>query len=148
MPIVPSSDMDALNFFEIHWPVWQNNAVALGVPAALAQLIKNNTMTARGAFTTKQNALAAARAATLTWQSAMSLLRSAGSNGLAAIKATADAAPNPDTIYALAQIPPPAPATPLPAPGTPLDFSVSVLPTGALGLKWKMPGAQSGNTFY
>ncbi len=148
MPIVPTKDIEALNFYEIHGQIWQTNTVALGIPAPLSTAIKANAVAARTAYTAQQNAIAAARTATLTWQSTMDILRSSGSNGLAAIKATADAAVNPDTVYALAQIPAPSTGTPLPPPGTPVQFSCNILSSGALNLKWKMTVLQPGNTFY
>ncbi len=148
MPIVPIKDLEALDFFETRANGWLTNATALGIPNALASAIKANTVAARTAYTAQQSAIAAARAATLNWQSALQTLRSTGANGIASIKATADNAANPDAIYSLAQIPAPTPPQPLPAPGTPTNLSCSILSTGALSLKWKMPSAQPGNTFY
>lgn len=148
MPIVPANDVAALEFFESHGPQWQSNAAGLGIPGPLAASIKADAVTTRGLYQAAIDARNASKAATLAWQSSLSNLRIEGSAGIAAIKATADNNANPNSIYELAQIPPPATPAPLPAPGQPFAFTVGVLASGALSLKWKMTGTQGGNLFY
>ncbi len=146
--VVPLKDLEALQFFEDHWDIWQENAVALGIPAAVATEVKDDTIDARTKLTAQSLAKNAARSATADWNDSMSGLRSAGAAAIAAIRATADASANPNAVYSLAQIPSPATPAPLPAPGTPNTFTSAIQPSGALLLKWKMPAAQPGNTFY
>ncbi len=148
MPIVPANSVAALEFYESHGPLWQSNAAALGIPTTLAASIKADAITTRGLYQAAIDARNASKAATLEWQSALAGLRTDGSAGIAAIKAFADNAADPNAVYALAQIPAPTPPAPLPAPGQPSDFTVGVLASGALSLKWKMTGTQGGNIFY
>ncbi len=148
MAVVPNKDVEALQFFEDHWDQWQTNEVALGIPPAVAAQVKDDAIDARAKLTAQALAKNAAKSATLDWNGAMSSLRSAGATAIAAIRAKADASADPNAVYSLAQIPPPAAATPLPPPATPTTFSSEIQPTGALLIKWRMPSAQPGNTFY
>src|SRR5207253_1893528 len=64
-------------------------------------------------------------------------------------KAFAENQTNPATVYALAQIAPPAPPTPMPAPGRPTDIVVSLEPTGAVTLTWSaVEAAASSGAFF
>ncbi len=148
MPIVPTNDVAALEFYESHGPIFQSNAAALGIPGPLAAAVKADAITTRGLYQAAIDARNASKAATLAWQTGLANLRTEGSAAIAAIKAFADNAGDPNAVYALAQIPAPTPPAPLPAPGQPSDFTVNILSGGTLQLKWKMPGRQPGNTFY
>ncbi len=148
MYVVPQKDVDALQFFEDHWDVWQTNAVVLSIPAALAADVKADAIDARAKLSAQALAKNAAISATADWNSAMSLLREQGAAAIAAIRAKAIDSENPNAVYSLAQIPPPARGAPRPLPGTPSQFSSAIQPSGALLIKWKMPGVQPGNTFY
>jgi hypothetical protein len=53
------------------------------------------------------------------------------------------------TVYSLAQIPPPATPGATPPPGTPFDFRVTLEPTGSLSIVWKCdnPAGTSGTIY-
>jgi hypothetical protein len=65
------------------------------------------------------------------------------------IKAYAELQANPATVYAAAQIPPPAAPTPLPAPGKPTDFAVVLNADGSVTLSWNSSdSAASSGAFF
>lgn len=139
MPIVPHTLREAIDFCLSHATVWQNNAALLGLSAPQAASFKTATLAADAAFSAREGAAQAARAATVTQASAVAGMRTSAADTLRAIKAFAEAQANPDAVYAIAQIPPPAVPSPRPAPGQPTDFKVSLNPGGSITLKWKCP---------
>lgn len=144
MGVVPSKDLEAIQFFESHVPVWQANAVAIGLTAAMVTGLDNAAKAARGSYTAQQNAREAAKAATTALHNNVTNLRGVGGDLIKTIKAFADTTNNP-AVYATAQIPPPAPPTPLPPPGQPTGFEVQLTGSGAIFLKWKSTNSSASS---
>ncbi len=64
------------------------------------------------------------------------------------IKGFAENSADPAGVYALAQLPPPAPPAPLPAPGVPANIGVALEPSGAVTLSWDAADAAAGTGAY
>jgi hypothetical protein len=147
MPIVPAAKVDKIAFYENHTAPWSTNAVAIGTTAAAVTDLTTKTTAARAAYNAQQAAQDAAKAATLTLNSAIDAMAAAGAEIILQIRAKAATAG--DSVYALAQIPAPATPSPVGAPGTPTDFSVALDGDGAVKLKWKCANpAGSTGTLY
>jgi hypothetical protein len=139
MPLVPTRILEALQFCEAHYPVWLTNATQIGLTTATATSFKTATQAARTAYDAHQAAILAARAAGVTAANAISAMRDSAGDTVRLIRAFAETQPNPDAVYTIAQIPPPATPSPRPAPERPRDFTVALNPGGTLTLKWKCP---------
>lgn len=147
--IVPSTIRPCIDWALAHATLFQTNAAQIGLSAGQATTFKNATLGADTAYTSRETAAQAARAATLTQNTAVDALRTAAADTLRVIKAFAEASANPAAVYAIAQIPPPAAPSPRPAPGQPFDFKVTLNPSGSVTLKWKCPNpAGSTGTVY
>lgn len=72
----------------------------------------------------------------------------AGQDMIQTIRTWAESKNDPN-VYTLAQIPPPATPGVTPPPGTPFDFTVNLLQSGALELKWKCnnPSGTQGTVY-
>lgn len=139
MALVPTRILDALQFCESHYPGWLTNATQIGLTTSSATSFKTATIAARAAYDAHQAALMSARAAGVTAANAISAMRASAGDTVRLIRAFAETQANPDSVYTIAQIPPPATPSPRPAPEQPRDFTVELVPGGALTLKWKCP---------
>jgi hypothetical protein len=136
MSVVPSKQVEKIQFFETHISPWTTNAVAIGTTTTAVTDLDNKTQAARDAFTAQQAAQAAAKAATNTLNNAIIAMDIAGQGIIKQIRAKAEVTANPD-VYSLAQIPAPATPSPVGAPGTPTEFGVQLSQDGSLELSWK-----------
>lgn len=148
MSTVPRKDLETIQFFELHVPVWTGTPAAIGLTPAQVTALDTLTKAARNTYTAQQNAKNAAKAATVNFRSAIAALRNNGADLVKLIRAFAQTTNNPN-VYALAQINPPAPPTPRPAPGQPTDFTVALTTEGAISLRWKAANASpSSGAFF
>lgn len=141
MGIVPSTRLGKIEFYEGHIAPWTTNAVAVGLTVPAVTLLSTATIEAREAYDALLAARTAAKAATQNFYNKVLAMHSAPGSGadmIKTIKAFAQSTNNPN-VYTLAQIPPPAAPGVTPPPGTPTDFTVGLLGSGALELKWKCP---------
>src|SRR5262245_21612322 len=136
MSILPNALNDQIIFCEAHAPVWTAAPTTIGLTAAQCTTMTSNTSKARGSFNAAQSAREASKAATTTLHKDVTTMRDQVASLIAQIKAFAELQSNPATVYAAAQIPPPATPTPLPAPGKPTDFSVVLNSDGSVTLSW------------
>ena len=139
MSIVPPSRLGKIEFYEAHITPWTTNAVAIGLTTAQVTALDTKVKDARDAYDAQIAAHDAARAATQDFYDKVRAMHSDpgfGADMIAAIKNKAQTTNNPN-VYVLAQIPPPATPGTTPPPGTPFDFTVGLLQSGALELKWK-----------
>lgn len=150
MGVVPSRTLEAIQFCEDHYPNFLSNAANLGLTAAQATAFKNTVTGARTAFNAQQTALDAARAATLTANSAVAAMRTSAGDTIRLIRAFAETQTNPNTVYSLANIPAPAQPAPRPAPGTPDNFKVELNNDGSITLKWRCrnPAGTTGTVYH
>lgn len=152
MGVIPDTKIGQLQFCEAHNPVWAAAPTTIGLTAAQCTTFNTLTKAARTAYDAAQTAKNAYHAA-VTAQNAAIAAAVSGVGGAADlirfIKTFAENTANPNAVYSLAQIPPPAAPTPVPAPGQPTNVSVSLEPSGAVTLKWKAVNAAAGaGTFF
>lgn len=149
MPVVPTKDVDAIQYFEDHVAIWAEQGVAIGVTTPQADGVSDATAAARSAYQTQQQAKQAAKNSTVAFQAAMRIMRTRGGDLIKTVKAFAANSPEPLTIYTKAQIEPPAPPAPAPLPGQPTDFRVELQSDGAVNIKWKSTNsAASGGVYF
>jgi len=147
MTVVPNKDLDAVQFFESHVPVWAATPAAVGLTAAQVAALDTATKAARNAYTAQQNARNAAKASTSAYHTNVGAMREIGGDLIKTIKAFAATSNNPN-VYAIAQIPMPAEPAPLPPPGQPNDFDVRLTGSGAIVLSWKCANAAPSSGAY
>lgn len=149
MGIIPSTVQDQLDFFDQHQDQWQSVATSIGLTSAQATAFKTAANAARSAYNNQLAAEAAKLAATNTATTARRAARVMCAELIAVIKGYANQQANPNRVYDDAQIPAPATPTPAPAPGTPFDFTVELLQSGAITLRWKCtnPAGTSGTIY-
>ena len=134
-----------------HSAAFTANAVAIGLTVPKATAYATLLTAADKAITDADKAKAAYRAAVVSANEAVRAL-SGSSNGtgemVRTIRAFAESQANPDTVYSLAQIDPPAPRTPVAPPNPATDVNVSIdTATGALVLKWKASQPATGTVY-
>jgi hypothetical protein len=149
MSIVPTRVDELLAWANVHQDVWSSVATQIGLTAAQATAFKNAWTAASTDFNARETARAAAEAAATTSQNSIRDLRRSASDTIRFIKAFAETQDAPDTIYAKAQIPPPAAPTPVGPPGTPFDFRAALNPDGTVTFRWKCnnPAGSSGTVY-
>lgn len=148
MPIIPDKKVEQLQFCESHWPVWTANAVGIGVSLPQCNTLKTLTQAARTAFDAAQNAKQAYHAAVTAQDAALRQAVTNAADLIRVIKGFAELTGNPDAVYSLAQIPPPASPTPAQPPGKPTSIAVTLEPTGAVTLSWEAANASAGSGGY
>lgn len=145
MPVIPDKKVEQVQFCETHWPVWNANAAAIGLTSAQAGNFKTLTLAARAAYDAAQNAKAAWHAAVTNQNQAIRAATENAADLIRVIKGFAELSANPDAVYAVAQIPPPATPVPAQAPGRPNNVSVALEPSGAITLSWEAANAAAGS---
>ena len=145
MAVLPNSQIEILQFFEAHVPVWALAPTSLGLSASQVAALGALTSAARTAYNSMQSQHQAAKASTGTWYDAHDLMRNMGADLIKVIKAYAAATNNPG-VYNSAQIPAPKSPTPTPAPATPLGLAAALANDGAIELTWNASIA-NGTTF-
>lgn len=145
MAILGNSIIDNIEFCEAHAPVWAANVAGLGITQAQAAALTAATEEARVAYDSALKAREASKAATVEMKSEASQMKVVAASLLRSIKTYAEQQANPDAVYALAQIPPPAEPAPLPLPGKPTNIVVTLLSTGAVQLTWDAENAAASS---
>jgi hypothetical protein len=140
-----------LDWCTAHSSVFTANATAIGLTAAKCTAYATLLTDAVKAVDDVEQAKSKYRAAVVTAKEAMRSL-SVNLNGtgelVRTIRAFAESQANPDSVYSLAQIDPPASAAPLPAPNPATDITVGLEPmTGAIMLKWKAAQPGTGTVY-
>lgn len=137
-----------ISFYSGRQAGWNTNATAIGITTSEATALGTLVTSAQTALTAQQAAKQTAKDKTVTLHDAASALSKAGAELIQKIKAKAGQVGG-DSVYALAQIPPPSTPTPVGPPGTPYQLKVALKPGGALELKWKCNNpAGSQGTLY
>lgn len=145
MPVVPRNAQDLLVFCQSHVPVFSTNASSIGLTSAQAAAFAAATTAAQSKYDEAVAADNAKRAAVAASSAQVAALRRLAGETVNIIRAYAQNSSDPAVVYEKAQIPAPAPAAPIGPPGTPMDFTVELLQSGALKLRWKCanpPGSQ------
>jgi hypothetical protein len=147
MSRVPRSTQAAIDYFQSHLEPWENNLTAIGLTQAQLTAISSAVLDAEAAFAAVQKARLESKAATVTLNNAMETLRGTGALCLRSIVVKAEQATSPNSVYAAAQIDPPAPPEPVQPPEAPTDFVFTIETGGALGLAFKSK-TFGGRTFW
>lgn len=149
MSVLPKTNVEIIEFCEVHAPVWAANAAGLGLSTSAIAAFTAATEDARIKYDEALKARDAAKAATASSNDSIREMKSDAATLVRTIKAFAEASANPQAVYNLAQIPAPLPPAPLPLPGKPTNLSVTLLPTGAVQLSWDAENAAaSSGAFY
>jgi hypothetical protein len=146
-PTSPRSDF--LAWCQAHVAVFTDRAATIGLTPAQAARFKSVVTSATDRLSAQTEARIAAKTATSQATESFRELRDVTGETVRVIKTFAETSNNP-AVYDLAQIPPPAPPTPLPPPAQPTDVTVSVdATTGAIQLAWKAtnPRGSSGTSY-
>lgn len=148
MSIVPSTNIGSITFYEEVLPLWDTNFAEIGLLVGDVSAVTTLIEGARAAYDAQQTALAAAKLATQNANEAVRAMKALGSINISKIKTFADSSNN-DNVYTLAGLPIPAAPSTMPPPGLCTNLNVTILPTGALTLKWKCvnPVGASGTSY-
>ena len=142
---LPSERGPALDWTTERLAKWTANAAAIGVDPATVTAAASATAAATNARTAAGTARAASKSATKHYydlaDEALDLVRDI----ILEVKAHAASTDDPQ-VYVLADLSPKDPPGETPAPEAPSDVTASLLPDGALELRWKGKGPQG--TFY
>ena len=141
MSILPSRTQDLLEWFDLHSPVWADEAANIGLTPAQAAEFGTLAATARAKYIEQLDAEEAARVAANQARDAIARARRSASDLIRSIKGFAANAPAGETlsVYNAAQIPMAAPPSPVGPPGKPHDITVTLTPTtGDITLRWKV----------
>lgn len=137
MSRIPRKNNDAIDYLETRQPVWNTHLAQLGLTASAVTALGTDIEDVREKFFLQQKAKNEAKAATLEFNNAMERMRDRGAQLIKTIDTTATANANPDAVYAIAQVDPPAPDSPTAAPEAPNDFTFTIETGGALGIAFK-----------
>jgi hypothetical protein len=147
MSLVPDTTQGKLTFFQARAAGWVARADEIGATPAAAAAVADRLAAARAKYDAAYAAREAARNATAELKAAVRDLMRAGADVVKQVRAKA--AVEGDGVYSLALIPPPAAPSRIPAPGLPTGFTATLLPDGALKLRWKCPNpANAVGTVY
>ena len=147
MRLVPESNVGKIEFFTSRLDKWLANAAALGIDAAELAALEAEIHEARAAQLAQRMAQSAARSATLRRNLAIEKMSRRGAAIVQQIRAEASVAGA--GVYSLAQIPPPADASPIGPPGKPQSLKAELLSIGWLKLRWtsKNPRGSVGTIY-
>ena len=146
MGVIPDSKQAVLNWGAAHAPVWETNAVAIGLTVAEASAFTDKVDAAQTAWDSAIAARDAAKAATTTSDAAFDSLFDKASITVSTIKAFADKQANPAAVYALAQIPMPATPQPSGPPPAPTNVTCAIDNLGRVDVRWS--GSTQYSTFF
>ena len=136
VPTAPRSDF--LQWCNTHAPIFTANAAEIGLTPAQATAFSNGTGSMGSLFTEQDAARQAAMTATTAANDQFTAMKTMAGEVVKAIKAFATNSGDPNAVYALAGINPPAPPSPSAPPGQPTNLTVSLAPQdGWLSLAWK-----------
>lgn len=151
MGIVSNDRLARVTFYESHLSTWTAAATQIGLTTAAVGNLSTLTKAARAAYDAAELARNRSKAATQAFYDAVRTMHNGPGNGadmIEQIKNYASSTNNPN-VFVLANIPAPARPSTLPPPGTPFGFTVSLLQSGAVQLKWKCnnPAGTSGTLY-
>lgn len=147
MSVVPNTRPELIQFCEDRANVWSGSGIPaqIGLTAAQVSELEALAATARTVYSAATAARAASKAATTTYHNATDMLHEKVANMVKEIRTYAETTNN-QQVYALAQIPAPAPPSPIPAPGQPDQFSARILSNGAVTLTFRATTPRGGGS--
>lgn len=151
MGTIPTSPRSAfLAWCQAHYPVFVAGGANIGLLPAQALAFKNATIDLNTKQLASDAAKQAARNAVADANASEQTLRTIAGDTLRLIRAFAEASANPQAVYSLAQVPPPAQPSTAPPPGIPKNLGVRIDSTdGSIILSWTCtnPPGTSGTTY-
>lgn len=148
MARVPSKVRDFIAFCNEHDPVWQAAASDIGVSSSQLTEYKAALAAATSALNDQSAAKTGAKAATVLANDRVKNLRANTTSIIRSIVTFADQNADPNSVYAQAQIDPPAPRGPSEPPGPCTDITATLDNEGGITLKWKCVSPAGGNVVY
>ncbi len=145
MAVLPGSRLARIEWFEQRLANWAANAAAIGLNSAQVIALQQRVTAARTGYNGAQQSRNGSKASTVTFHTSEDEMADLGRDLIKTIKAFAETSNDPN-VYALAEVPPPAPPTPAGPPDAPTDLRGSINNDGAVELKWE--GTLSHRTFY
>ena len=146
--IVPESRAEAIAFLQARIAAWTANAAEIGISVEQATSLSGLILAAADAQTTQIDLTNQKEAATTAFHASADAMRDAAVALVGTIKSYAKYTNDP-SVYALAQLPPPADREPTPAPGVPFEPTIRLLGGGGveIGFKSVNPGNVFGVTY-
>jgi hypothetical protein len=138
-----------LQFFETRLEPWAERAAQIGTTEADVDALAAVAAEARAALEEQHAAQAAARAATMKFNLLLEKVAKAGAGIIQQVRVRAMTTDD-QSVYPLAQIPPPAKASPIAPPGQPTRFTFTLRQVGSLELRWacKNPRGSVGTIYH
>lgn len=147
MAVLPPSTIRMIEWFEQRIPVWTANPSAIGLTLPQVTQLMTRTAAARTAYQNAQAARNESKSKTVLLTDAAGSLRNYGADLIKTIKAYAETTNDP-TVYAEADVPPPAAPSPLGPPGTPTDIVTTINNRGYVEIRWKADNAANSSGAY
>lgn len=144
-PVLPARDQEFINFCNEHLEVWDSAGGTIGLSPAMLASYSAAVTDLNTTFTAAQNARNASRAATVAFDSKITVARAVAADLVRNIKNYAENQPDPGAIYSAAQIPPPSAPTPAPLPTKPTDINVQLNSDGSVTLSWASENASASS---
>jgi hypothetical protein len=141
MSVIPIKKSEQLAFCESHAKTWLASPAAVGLTPQQCDEFNTLTGEARVAFNEAVAARDAAKAATTNQDAKLGAAVRRAADLIRFIRAFASTSADPNVVYSIAQIPPPAQPVPAQPPGKPDGISVILEPTGAVTLTWSADNA-------
>jgi hypothetical protein len=150
MSIVPRKRSEMIGWFRERIELWTAAGAGIGLTAGQTTALSAAITQAMDDELAAAVARNAAKAATLTAAGSASALRDLGQETLDRVRVFARSQPDPNAIYAEANVPPPAAPGPAAPPGTPTDFRAQLNTDGSIRLTWKAanPSGQAGTVWF
>lgn len=145
MGVLPQSRSQMIAWFRQRLSHWSGNAAELGLSIDHVTGLATRLDSAENKLDEANNIRAQSEGVTFEYHTNADDLKSFGADLIKVIKAKAEADGDP-SLYALAQIPPPAAPTPLGPPAQPTNLTSAVGTLGEIDLRWK--GSRRGGTSF
>lgn len=145
MPMVPQTINGSIEFHEERLAVWAEGPTAIGLQAADIVSLSVLVDQARADYQAAQVSRNAAKSQTIIQNASVAAMNETGAGFIDTIRAFAKKTGNPG-VYAAADIPAPAPPTPLGVPDVPTDVTAKINNDGHVELEWK--GSREGGTSF
>ncbi|HRQ72821.1 MAG TPA: hypothetical protein PLU35_07320 [Phycisphaerales bacterium] len=147
MAVLLPSKIRMIEWFEQRIPVWTTNPTAIGLTMGQVTQLLSRTAAARSAYQNAQAARNESRSKAVLFHDATGNLRDYGADLIKTIKAYAETTEDP-SVYAEADVPPPAQPSPLGPPGTPTDIVTTINNRGYVEIRWKADNAANSSGAY